>query len=48
MTFKRQRHLIRPHAATIIGYLDTVQPTIGQPHRDLSRPGIDGVFDQFL
>jgi hypothetical protein len=47
VAFQRQRDLVRPHAAAIVGHFDQAQPAFGQAQPP-APPGIDGVLDQFL
>ena len=45
---EREAHLVRRHAAAVVGDLDQLQPARGKTHRHMSRAGIQSVFDQFL
>ncbi len=48
MPLEREPHLLPIHAAAIVGNLDQLESARGEPHADLSRAGIQSVFDQFL
>ena len=48
MALDREAQLLGIHAVTIIGDLDQGATAILQRHIDAPRPGIDGVFHQFL
>ena len=43
-----ERQFLARHAAAVVGNLNQRPPAFADPHLDLLRPGIDGVFDQFL
>ncbi len=48
MPLQRQRHLVRRHAATVIGHVDQVEPARRQPHGHRGRAGVQRVLHQFL
>ncbi len=48
MTPDRQPCPFGVHSVAVIGHLDTIPPSRGQPHLDPTGPGIQRVFHQFL
>src|SRR3546814_3943737 len=48
MAFERERHVGGGHTAPIVLDLDPRNPALGDSHRNASRTGVDGVFNQFL
>ena len=46
--FQRETHLVRRHAAAVVGDLEACQPAFDQFHRNPARTGIDRILDQFL
>ena len=48
MAFERERHVGGGYPAPIVLDLDPRNPALGDSHRNASRTGVDGVFNQFL
>ena len=48
VSFERKRHIVRGHAAAVIRHFDAVYPSARERNRDLPRPGVDRILDQFL
>ena len=48
MAFERQRHVRSGHAAAVILNLQPRNSALGDSHRNATRAGVDGVFDQFF
>ncbi len=48
MAFERERHVGRGHPAPVILDFEARNPALGDSHRNASRTGVDGIFNQFL
>jgi len=48
MAFERERHVGGGHPASVILDLKPRNPALGDSHRNASRTGVDGIFNQFL
>ena len=48
VALEREAHLVRAHAAAVVGDLDQLEPAGVKPHRNLPRAGVECVFDQLL
>src|SRR3546814_8356143 len=48
VAFERQRHVGGGHPAPVILHLEPRNPALDDSHRNASRTGVDGVFNQFL
>ena len=48
MPLERQAHLVRRHSAAVVGDLDQLESAGRKAHPDLSRAGVESVFNQFL
>ena len=48
MAFQRKQRVIAAHARAVIGHAHQASPARPNFDRDFLRPGIEGVFDQFL
>ena len=48
MPLQSQRHIGRRHAATIVAHLNQINAAGTKTDCNIARPGIDGIFNQFL